>query len=49
MVFLFLSFGAQHAELGLGNWPQALCITISITLLILSHKQKQLITDSDNL
>ena len=49
IVFLFLSFGAQHAELGLGNWPQALCIAISIALLILSHKQKQLITASDNL
>ena len=49
MFFLFLSFGAQHAELGFSHWPQSFCIAISIVLLVLSHKQKQLVTDGGNL
>jgi len=49
MVFLFLSFGAQHAELGFSHWLQSLCITISIVSLGLSYKQTQLIPYGDNL
>ena len=48
MVFLFLSLAAQQVELGFSPWLQSLSITISIILLVLSHKQKQLVTDVGN-
>lgn len=48
MVFLFLSLAAQQVELGFSPWLQSLSITISVILLVLSHKQKQLVTDVGN-